>query len=109
VLAVRSFSASQCLHELGLRAEGRVRCIDASRESRSDLLQEPRVAVRIAEGRKRRIGLVLRMRSIHGRLTRSVAMKYLAHLHAAIDQLLACGCNVGDDEIQAARGTWRGG
>jgi hypothetical protein len=76
-----------------------------ARKSRSDLLEEPAVAVRIAERCIREIGATFRVRA-RKKLT-PLAVEHLTDLDAAADEILARRVDVGDDQFHALSGAGR--
>ena len=81
---------------------------DPAREPGGDLLQQPGVAVRVLE---RGVGMVaapLRIQAGHRRMSRAVDMEDFAHVDTTADELGARRLDIGDDEKEPARGTWRG-
>jgi hypothetical protein len=88
----------------GERRRGRV---DPAGEPRRDLLQEPAVAVRIAEGGERPVAAVGRSAATAGARVRVVEpaaglcfVERLADLDPVRDQLVARSLEVGDDQVQ---------
>src|SRR5687768_195074 len=107
VLAVRSLGAPQGLRQVIRRGIGRV-ARHAPREPCGDLLQQPAVAVRVAERRVRAVAEVVRRDAADLAAEgtgRGGVMEYLAHLDAAPHQLVARSLDVGDDQEQALGGS----
>ena len=93
--------------------------IDTSGQSRGDFLQQPAIAVGIAERGIRTVAAAFRIRAAQPdppkqiRLVRAnvhvaAGVKRFADRNAAAEQRVAGGLDVGDDEIQALRGAGRG-
>src|SRR6266478_6626701 len=86
----------------------------ASRKPGGDLLQQPAVAVGIAERDPRAVGAPLRIRARQAALRpgdteSAVEMEDLARVGAVGDELGACGLDVVDDEERSLNRARRGG
>src|SRR5882672_397129 len=90
------------------RREGRRRRVDATRQPRGDFLEQPAVAVWIAERSERPVAAMLGIRTadpdpskqvglVRARVHASGVVEHFADLDAAIEQLFAGGLDVGDD------------
>src|SRR4051794_999194 len=62
-----------------------------------DLLQQPGVAVRIAEPGERAVGLAIGFRSAH--LLAILAVEDLPNIRAGVDEILSSLVDVGDDQV----------
>src|SRR6266478_3185655 len=121
VLAVRGRCAPERGRKLGRSGEGRIVRVDASGQSRGDLLEQPAIAVRIFERGERAVAAVLGIRAadaappkqiglIRAGVHVAAAMENLADLDAASKQLVAGGLDVGNDQVQSLGGAGcRGG
>src|SRR5919112_5345522 len=114
VLAVRSRCATERGRESSSRSEGRA-CLHAPREALGDFLEQPAIAVRIAERGVRAVAAMLGIRTADSNTPEQVglvrasvhvagAVERLADLHAATEQLLASSLDVGNDEVQSLGG-----
>ena len=89
-----------------LAGEPRVAHFDISRQSHGNLLQQPTVAVRIAERSVRGITLPLRTQAVNHAFPISMVehaarvVERLADLDATTQQFAARSLDVGDDEVQ---------
>src|ERR1700753_1390791 len=121
VLAVRRRRAPKRGRKLSWRGEGRV-CLHASGQSRGDLLEQPAVAVGIAEGSERAVAAMLRIDAGNPKSAEQIwlvlagmhiagILKHFADRDAASEEFVAGGLDVGDDEILSPgrAGRWRGG
>src|SRR4051794_37599603 len=81
----------------------------ASGKSRLDLLQQPAVAVRVAERGERAVTAALWIRAAERRLSRTGAVEHFAHVDTAMDELGARSPDVGHDEIESLCRARRGG
>ena len=97
------------------RREGRRRGVDATGQSRRDLLEQPAVAVRITERGERAVAAMLGIRTadpeppkqvglVRAGVHAAAVVENLADLDAASEQFVAGGGDVGDDQVQALRG-----
>src|SRR5262245_34805215 len=82
-------------------------------QSRLDFLEQPAVAVRIAERGIRAVGATFRIEPRHARFRRgdtaaALEMEHLAHLDPAACELGACRLYVMDDEHQSLDRARRG-
>ncbi len=68
-----------------------------TRKPRPDLLEQPPVAVRIAEGGIREVGATSRVRARNEATL--VAVEHLTNLDAAADEVLTRRFDVGDDQL----------
>src|SRR5688572_27555551 len=109
MLAVRSRCATERGRQISGRNEGRV-CRHAAREALGDFLEQPAIAVRIAERGVRAVAATLGIRTADpntpeqvGLVRASVhvasAVERRADLDAATEQLLASSLDVGHDEV----------
>jgi hypothetical protein len=73
-----------------------------ARKPRRDLLEEPPVAVRIAEGGVREVGATFQVRSRNK--TPPIAVEHLADLDAAAEEVRTRRIDVGDDQLQTLSG-----
>src|SRR5262245_9582524 len=81
--------------------------VHASGQSHRDFLQQPAVAVRIAERGERGITAPLRIRAAERRLSRTGTVDHFAHVDAATDELGTRGHDIGHDEVKSAcRARW---
>ena len=89
--------------------------VDAPGKPRRDLLEQPAVAVRIAERGERAVAAMLGIRTVDPAPPKQVGLvlasvhaagvvEHLADLDAATKQFFACGLDVGDDQVQALGG-----
>src|SRR5882672_3410120 len=112
---MRSRGAPKRARQIVRRCEGRRRCVDATGQSRRDLLEQPAVAVGITERGERAIAASLGIPTADplppkqvGLIRASVyaagVMEHVADLDAATEQLRASGLDVGDDQVQALCG-----
>ena len=106
VLAVRRCRAAQGRCHVLDREVRRGRGVDASRQPGRHLLQQPRVAVRVAEPGARGVAATLRIES-RKRAVRS-EVEELAHLDAGGQQRVAGRFDVADDQVGRG-GAERGG
>src|ERR1700724_3595463 len=115
VLAVRGRRASERGRKLDRRGEGRAVRVHASGQSYDDLLEQPAVAVRIAERGERAVAAMLRVQTANPappkevRLVRASVnavgvVEHFADLYAATDQFVAGGLDVGDNQVQSLGG-----
>ena len=111
VLPVGLRAANHCLGKIVYRSIGRVAC-NAPRKPLRHFLQQPAVAVRIAERCERIVAETLGVCPAHSRAdagkpaSRSgFTMKYLARIDAVRHELLARNLNVGHGDEQALRRT----
>src|SRR5262245_41166273 len=84
--------------------------VDATGQPRCDLLEQPTVAVWIAERGKRAVAALLGIRTADPTPPKevglvcarvhAVAVEHLAHLDAATAKLVAGGRDVGNDQVQ---------
>src|SRR3954452_8335247 len=111
VFAVRGGGTLQCLLKVGNRCVRRRRGIETAWQAFGDLLEQPLVAVRVAEGDERRVTRG-RVGASTDAITRTVVpelcaggtgMKPLAHFDSASREVVVRGLDVGDDEIKALR------
>ena len=70
-----------------------------AREPLLDLLEQPAVAIWIAEGRIGEVGPTLRVRT--GSEPGLVTVEQLAHLDAATNEVLTRRVDIGDDQLNA--------
>jgi len=107
VLAVRGGGAAQGRGEVRGRGEGGDRRVKASGQPGGDLLQEPAVAVRVAERQERAVAGALRIRSGNPGVGPAVVedaagvVEDLARLGSAPFELVVRGLDVVDDQVQA--------
>src|SRR5690349_24361168 len=118
---MRSLGTSECAGELGGRGECRAACVDTTGQARVDFLEEPAVAVRIAERGERAVAAMLEVPTADPKPPEQVwlvragmriagVVERLADRDTPTEQLGASGLDVGDDEIQPLGGTrYRGG
>ena len=72
----------------------------SSGESRVDLLEQPAIAVRIAERGERDVTAPLRIRAAERRLSRPGTVEHFAYVYAMPDEFGTRCLDVGHDEIQ---------
>ena len=99
--------------QVARRAEGGQVGFDSAGQTVGDLLQEPAVAVRILKCGKRVVARMVRITAAHS-ATRVVRlelrsgrtrMEHIADLGPPIDELGACGVDIGDDQVEAVGGS----
>ena len=73
----------------------------STRPGHGDLLEQPAIAVRVAERGERGVTAPLRIRAAERRLSRSRTVEYFAHVDTAIDELGARCLDVGHHEIES--------
>src|SRR3954451_2889397 len=111
VFAVRCGCTLQCLLEVGNRCVCRRRGVEAAGQAFGDFLEQPLVAVRVAERDERRVTggrIGASADAIAGTVVPELraggpGMKHLAHFDSASGEVVMRGLDVGDDEIQALR------
>jgi hypothetical protein len=102
------------------RCKSRRRRVDATGQPRCDLLEQPAVAIRILERRKRAVASMLGISPADAHAPKQVRLvgtgvhtvgvvEHLADLDAATKQVFAGGLDVGDDQVQTLRGAGCGG
>jgi hypothetical protein len=90
-------SEYRSLRELGFRSESASR--DPARSVAPNLLQQPQIAIRVAELSKRHVAAVPRIRARSPSPVIDVAN--LANTDATCDQLVTRSGNIFDDQVQA--------
>src|SRR6185369_1323471 len=97
VLAVGSLGTPHCARQVACGAERRYAGVDASGQSRRDFLQQPTVAIGIAERSHRAVGAPLRIWTADRTVRTEV--EDLANVDARGDDRVAGGFYVGNDQI----------
>ncbi len=112
VLAVRGLRAPQCARELLSRGERRQPRLDAAGQPRRDFLEQPAVAVGVAERDERAVAAVVGggpRDPPFGQATEPRApltlVEYLAHVDSQGAELLTRCLDIGDDQVQRLSGT----
>src|SRR5829696_6490 len=82
--------------------EARRARVDPAGEAGRDLLQQPLVAVRIAERGVTKVTAPCRVRTFDGRLARTGTVKHVAHIEAVSDEVGARRLDVGYHEVKSA-------
>src|SRR5258708_7977984 len=106
MLAVRGRRTSERGRELSRRGECRVVCVHASGQPHGDLLEQPAVAVRIAERGERGVTAPRRIRAAEAAFRAGMVeytadvVEHVAHLDTALDELGARRLDVGHDEME---------
>jgi len=108
MLSVRGRGALQRLRQVGRRCVHRD-AGDTPRQPRRDLLQQPAVAVGIAEGDERTVAAMLGIRTADPEPPKQVGLvrasvhaagvEYLGRVDAVRDQFVARSLDVGDDQV----------
>src|SRR5215469_4464051 len=104
VLPVGGLRTPERARQIACRREGRRRRIDATRQSRRELLEQPAVAIRIMERSERAVAAMLGIRTadpeapkqvrlVRARVHPAGVMEYLADLDAAIEHPEPGGVN----------------
>src|SRR5580658_3293617 len=116
VLAVGGRRTPERARQIVRRSVGSLAGIDAPRQPRCDLLQQPLVAVRVAERSKRAVAGMIRRGPVEAAVPalrlelgpRRSSVKHLADIDAASGELAARRLDVGDDEVEALGRPGRG-
>jgi hypothetical protein len=93
---------SSAFHASGIAA------VHTPRKPLGDLLQEPAVAVRVAEGGIGEVAAPFGIPAVDRGLAGACPVKHLAHLGAAPDELCPRRLDVGDSKVEPARRARRG-
>ena len=104
------------LRQVVHRSERRLRGVDAAGQPGRDLLQQPAVAVRVAERGERAVAGVFGRRSADATVravglelgARRLGVEHLADLDTAGGELVARSLDVGDDQVEALGRAGRG-
>src|SRR4051794_21551901 len=110
VLAMRRGRPSERRCELSRGGERGDVGLHAAGQARGDLLEQPAVAVRIAERCQREVAAAIRIRTADPDAAEQVrligtgmhvvsAVKHLAYLHTTVEQLLPCRFDIRNDQI----------
>src|SRR5215213_5716722 len=106
MLSVRRLCTPERARQIACGAEGSRGRINAPRQPGRDLLQQPAIAVRVAERGERAVRAAFRIRTTDWAVQSEV--EDLAHLDAGGDQSVAGSLNVGDDQVSSLERSGRG-
>src|SRR5262249_37577435 len=120
VFAVGAGRTPKCARQVVRRGKGRRGRVNPTGKARRDLLEQPTVAVRVAERGVRAVAAACGIwtrdptppeqeRFICARMNLATPVKDFAHLHAATAEILASGLDVRHDQVQALRRARGGG
>src|SRR5687767_8464213 len=102
VLTMRHRCAPHCARQIGCGGEARRGWVDSTREPSGDLLQEPFVAVWIAERGVREVTGPRRMSAADCRLSWTVTVEHFAHVHTRRNELSARSLDIRHDEVNVS-------